>query len=267
MSVKAFLKSKQFLLNLMLAVVIGVVLLLLTILILRIYTDHGKSFAVPDMKGMSEKEVSELCEEQGLRYQILDSLFLKDAVPGAVVDQVPQAGSQVKKNRMVFLTICARNPEPVAMPKLTDISYRQALNVMESTGLEIGEIEYKPSQFNNLVLEQKIEGEPVEVGFLIVKGTKIDLVIGQAFTGEKTEVPELVGETFQGAKEKLGQVILNLGAVIYDRSFETEEDSLNARVWKQRPNSAENYQIDQGQPVDVWLTVDKEKLEKALKNR
>lgn len=264
MSLKLFLKSKVFLKQVIIAIAITLVLSYITMFILRIYTDHGESFSVPDLYGLTIEQAEEKVTSAGLKYQIIDSVFVKDAEPETIVGQVPAAGIQVKKNRTLFLTICTMAAEQVAMPKLVDIAYRQALNVIESSGLEVGNIEYKPSEYTNLVLEQMVNGEPVEVGVLITKGTKVDLVVGQIFSGEQTEIPNLLGDSFQDAKEKMNVAILNFGAIVYDDSFVSAEDSLNAKVWKQRPESSEKQKISQGQSIDVWLTVDEEKVQKAL---
>jgi beta-lactam-binding protein with PASTA domain len=267
MSIKAFLKSKIFFKQLAIAFVITILLFYITLLILRIYTDHGKSLSVPDLTGMTVEQAEKIINAKELSYQVIDSSFVKNAKPGTVIGQVPVAETQVKKNRTLFLTLCSMAPEQVAMPKLTDIAYRQALNVIESSGLEAGEIKYKPSEYTNLVLEQRVYGEPAEEGMLIPKGTKVDLVIGQTFSGEQTEIPDLLGNTYQDAREILGTAILNFGAVIFDDSFTSAGDSANARVWKQRPEPSINQKIYQGQSIDVWLTVDEEKLQEILSDK
>ena len=142
MGIKSFLKSKLFLKQLVLAIVITLVLAYLTMFMLRIYTDHGESYSVPDLNGMTVEQAEKVIVKSDFRFQVIDSMFVKDAVPGTIVGQVPVAGAMVKKNRTLFLTTCTMTPEQIAMPKLTDIAYQQALNVIESLGLEIGDIIY-----------------------------------------------------------------------------------------------------------------------------
>jgi len=267
MSLKAFLKSKLFLKNLGIAAGITLFLLLFAIFILRIYTDHGESLAVPDLHGMKAEQAAEKLDDKDLNFKIIDSLFVKGAEPGTIVGQIPVAGFRVKENRTVFFTICTRAPEMVPMPKLTDIAYRQALNILINQGLEIGNVEYKPSEYTDLVLDQQVYYKTIEVGQLIPKGTKIDLVVGQASNGEKTDVPYLIGDSYDEAKWKLDSLVLNFGAVIYEDSLAVENDTIIARIWKQRPDPSMNSQLIQGQSVDVWLTSDPEKLEKLLKNK
>lgn len=263
MSFKGYLINKRFWLNVLLAIVFTIVLLLATMYALRVYTNHGESFAVPDFTGMPLEDVKKEIMVRELQFQVTDSLYLKDAIPGSVIGQMPEAGFMVKRGRTIFMTICATKPEQVAMPKLTDISYRQALNLMMSYGLNVGNVDYVPSEFPNLVLEQKQYGEVVAEGQLVSKGSNIDLTVGQNRYGERTEIPNLLGVLVDQANELLTASYLNVGAIIYDESFDEETDTLSARVWQQRPEPIPGAKIDQGTSIDIWLTVDEEKIEKA----
>ena len=267
MSVKSFLKSKLFLKHLALAIVITFILIYFALFMLRTYTDHGNSYLVPDLSGLKVEQAGEVITKNGFRFQIVDSLYVKDAIPGSVVGQVPVAGAKVKKNRTLFLTTCTMTPEQISMPKLTDIAYLQAMNVIESLGLEIGNVVYKPSEYPNLVLEQHAFGEIAEVGMQIPKGTKVDLVVGQIFSDEEIDIPDLLGETYLAARDTLTANFLNFGAVIFDDSLSFEEDSILARIWKQRPEPSSSQKIHQGQSIDIWLTTDEEKLQNALQHK
>ena len=258
MSFKAFLKSKSFLLTLFFAIAITVVIVVITIYSIRIYTNHGESLLVPDLLGMELEKVDELLTENDLMYEISDSVYFGGAEPGAVVDQVPVAGFRVKEGRTIFLTICANAPEQVPMPKLTDISLRQATNILRNVGLVIGNVRYVSSEYPNLVLSQKLDGKEIVVGTMTGKGSQIDLTVGQSMLGEMTTVPNLFGATLEQAEGEITSLFLNVGAVIYDDSVLTLADSLDARIWQQRPESSSQEKIEQGTSIDLWLTADQE---------
>jgi hypothetical protein len=48
--------------------------------------------------------------------------------------------------------------------------------------------------------------------------------------------------------------MLNTGALIFDSSILTPEDSLNAIVWRQYPSTSNTRIINSGSSVDLWLT-------------
>jgi len=260
MSFKSFLTSRTFFIQLAIAIAIVVVLLLMTMFGIRKYTNHGESQPVPDLAGMKIEQAEQLLASKNLTYEISDSTYLDSAEPGSIIGQMPQAGHSVKEGRTIFLSICAIAPEQVAMPKLTDISFRQAVNIMQAEGLNVGVINYVPSEFSNLVLGQQINGQEVEPGVMVNKGSRVDLRIGKSSSGEKTVVPNLFGETLSQARSEIASLFLNVGAIIYDESVQSQEDSLNAKVWQQRPSNSSYDEIELGASIDVWLTMDDSKL-------
>ena len=261
MTLKEFLKSKLFKLNALAAVGITIILIVLTMLFLRIYTDHGDSVAIPDLKGKSSREVSTLLDNLDLRFQIRDSVYSNEVAPGTVLDQFPKPGMKVKENRTIFITMCALTQVKIPMPQLTDISYRQAINLIESSGLIAGKIEYKPSEFPNLVLEQKTGGRRIQVGEMIAKGSVVDLVLGSDSNGATSEVPNLFGRSLSEAQLTFGEAFLNAGVIIYDETITTEEQKIKALIWKQTPDPAEIFEVARGSAIDIWLTLDPTKLE------
>lgn len=261
MTLKEFLKSKTFKRNALAAIGIFIFLIVLNMFFLRIYTNHGDSVEIPELKGKTSDEVAAILDDLDLRFQIGDSVYSKETAPGTVLDQYPKAGMKVKENRVIFITLCALSQEMIAMPQLTDISYRQAINLIESNGLIAGNIEYQPSEFPNLVLEQKVEGKRIEVGERIAKGSVVDLVLGSDSNGEASEVPTLFGRNLAEARLTIGEAFLNVGIINWDESITTDEQKNKALIWKQTPDPTEIFEVARGTAIDIWLTLDPTKLQ------
>ncbi|MDP4183854.1 MAG: PASTA domain-containing protein [Bacteroidota bacterium] len=263
MSVSAFLKSKVFLKHLGFAIGITIVLLTLLMFLLRIYTGHGDAVEVPNFKGLSKEAAASLAEDKGLRVEFYDSVYHKGVQPGTIVGQLPQSGYKVKKNRTIYLVFASSRAEMIQMPNLKDISLRQAMALLESYGFVLGPIEYRASEYVNLVLDQKIDGRPVPVGERIPKGSTVSLVVGQGLGNKDIVIPNLVGLDLNLAKAILSDSLLNAGVVIYDKSILTEEDKLRAKIWKQKPAADDGSILKAGSSIDFWLTVDENKLKGA----
>jgi beta-lactam-binding protein with PASTA domain len=264
MTLREFLKTKTFKYNALAAIGITILLIVLNMFALRIYTDHGNIIEVPDLRGKTLTEVSKIMNRIDLRYHISDSVYSHETTPGTILDQFPKPGMKVKGNRVVDLILCAISQEMIPMPQLTDISYRQAVNIIEVSGLISGNIEYKQSEFPNLVLEQKVNGRPVAIGEMIPKGTKIDLVLGSESDGETSEVPTLFGKNLAEVRMILGEAFLNVGEINYDDSI-SEDQKVKAFVWKQSPDPANVFEVLHGTAIDIWLTTDPAKLEEKPK--
>jgi beta-lactam-binding protein with PASTA domain len=251
-----FLITKQFLRHLGLAAAITLILLLGTLLWLKVYTHHGRTILVPDLTGLTIEEVDDVTSSRRLRFEVVDSIFSTEMPRGTVLKQNPHATSRVKKNRKIFLTMNAVNPEMVSMPQLVGLSFRQARLALQNAGLLQGTITYRPDFAKNNVLQQMYRDTVINEGTLITKGAVIDLVLGMGLSSETTRVPDLVGLGVEEATEIISDYFLNLGAITYDESFEEAEDSTGALIWRQYPDYDELKRLNMGMEVDIWLTLD-----------
>jgi len=261
MELLRFLVSRLFLRNLFLAFAITFVVVIVIFLFLRIYTRHGQAMAVPDVRGLTLEETGQLILERKLLYKVVDSTYNSTVGRGCVVEQNPPPEFRVKKYRTIFITINAFNPEMVRMPDLVGVTLRQARVIAENAGLKVGRLTYVPDIAVNNVLQQKYKGTIIEAGDSIIKGSTVDLTLGRGLSDDKTVTPDLIGMILKEAEDRIISRYLNIGAVIYDGTIYTGEDSARAFVWKQKPSYEENKElINLGASVDIWLTVDSLKL-------
>lgn len=261
MSLKDFLTSRVFLKHLILAILLVLIITVFTLQRLKSYTRHGQSFPVPDFTGLTSQEIESMAEQNQMEYEIIDSVHFEGAKPGVVVEQVPEAGAKVKRNRVVFLTINSTVPEKVTLPKLTDISFRQAQALIENCGIVLGNISYEPSEYNSLVLKVEQNAKELKQGDIIFKGSSVDLVIGSSNGNQDTPLPNLTGLTFISADSLLQINLLKPGVLIFDGTVITSEDTISAFVWKQYPSIKNARIVNLGTSVDLWFTLDSLKLQ------
>jgi eukaryotic-like serine/threonine-protein kinase len=252
--------GKDFRSQLVLAFAIFFGIILSINLCLKLVTRHNSSYPVPDFKGLSLPQAVELADEENLRIQVMDSIYSSTQKRGTVVEQEPQPGFKVKKNRRIFLVMNAMKPEKVSMPNIVGVSLRQAMAILESRGLVIGRLRYIPDIATNNVLKQRHDGRDIDAGEDIIKGSQIDLVLGKAGGYEPTMVPEVKGLKLAEAKRKIVQAYLNIGAVEYDQSVKSSEDTVSAVVYKQKPDPEKYLNASMGTFLDIWLTVDDNKI-------
>lgn len=255
-----FISDHIILRNLVLAFLILILGILFTMVALKIYTRHSYNLTVPDFTGMTFDEAAETATSKDLRVEIIDSVYLNDFERGTIVDQHPVPLFRVKKNRKIFLTMNAVNPERVSMPDLVDLTVRQARSRLESSGLSVGNITYVPDIGINVVLDQRLGGSRVEAGDSILKGSSIDLVAGKGISDETTYVPNLTGLTADEAKIAASDQFLTIGAVVNDQSIITEEDQAKALIFRQSPQPENNATLPLGSSIDIWLTLDSTKV-------
>jgi beta-lactam-binding protein with PASTA domain len=154
------------------------IILLFFYVYLPITTNHGEAIKVPDLKGKTIGQTQEILTASSLRYQVSDSSYVVGAIPFSVISQNPEAGSGVKSNRKIYLTIASKNPPMVQMPELMGISFKEAGIRTKNLGLVLLQPNVVSSPFENLVINQYSNGKEIKTGTLIPKGTKIRLDIG-----------------------------------------------------------------------------------------
>ncbi len=255
-----FLASRTFWKHIALITGAGIIIVISVFIGLRIYTNHGQAFAVPDLRGLTVEEAEMVVRARRLNYQVADSVFISQEDRGRIFDQNPPPNFRVKENRTIFLTINAMNPERVPVPDVRGISLRQARALIETHGLQVGELKYVPDLAINNVLNQQYKGKDIRPGELIIRGESIDLVLGEGLGTRTTFVPDLVYLDHEAARNRILESSLNVGAAIYDGTVKTREDSLNAFVWRQRPEYTPDLQIRLGSMVDLWLSLDSTRL-------
>jgi beta-lactam-binding protein with PASTA domain len=260
MSIKDFILSKIFLKNIGLAALIFVGFIMALLIWLNFYTRHGQSRPVPSFIGLTMNQTVQLARKSRLKYQIIDSVYTSDVPRGCIAEQNPVPGFKVKKKRNIMLTINAFNPEMVAMPNLVNLPKRQAIALIESSGLQMGISRYTPDISFDVVLKQIYDGKEIQEGDSIQKGSEIDLLLGKGLSNQRTYVPDLIGMNIESARNKIMGASLTLVTSIFDNTVTTGQDSADAFVYKQNPDFSVDATLQLGSSIYLWLTVDSAKL-------
>jgi eukaryotic-like serine/threonine-protein kinase len=219
------------------------------------FTRHEEFVNVPDFVGKKSTSLEEFSGDS-IRFTIVDSLWDPNQPKGVVHAQDPAPGTQVKQGRMVYLYTTAVVPPTITMPKLEDLSQRQAQYICEGYGLK-AVFKEVDDPHRGAVVEQLYNGKRIEPGTPIEKGQTIVLKIGKG--DESTadvSVPNLVGLTFRQARGKLIDMQLEW-LVVPDAGI---KDTLNAIVYDQNPAPGSGRKIIPGSTIDLRVTMDKAKL-------
>lgn len=259
-----FLKSKIFLFNtggIILFVIVALVILSFS---LKIYTHHGDSYTVPTVLGMQIDDAITLIEDSDFAYEIIDTVFDDKYDKGAIVEQNPKPESLVKSGRKIYLIVNSRQDELVSMPQFVGMSMKMVSAMAENYGLVIGSLRYVPDIAVNVVIRQIFKGSEIAPGEKIKKGSTVDSVLGLGISDKTTIVPSLIGKNYKEANNTLLDLFLNTGAVMFDKTVRTKNDSIKAKVYRQSPSANTINEVNLGYSVDIWLTKDESLLNSSL---
>lgn len=249
------------------AVILGILLILFFFYIyLPLSTSHGETITVPDVRGIAYEELDDFLLQRNLNYVITkDSTYSPDYPPLTVLKQFPMPNSKVKENRKIYLTLNSSSPPLVKMPDLKDASLKMAQMVLNSFDLKLGEISYAPDLALNAVMVQKFEGQEIEPGTRLPKGSSIDLIVGNGFGKQTLESPNLIGQDEESAKIAIIGSGLKVGEVKYQKDgyavieVEVNEDSVTyerilvepGAVVKQQPTPGRSIRLQQ--KINLWV--------------
>ena len=180
MSIVKFLTSKTLLKQILLAVAALVVLCLIALQGIKISTNHGEFETVPDLKGKSISVAEIELEENNLVMQIQDSANYNPDYPKfSVIEQEPLAGTKVKENRKIYITLNPSGYRKIRVPDgLIDKTFRQVKPTLEALGFKVGKITYVDNLGKDMVLKLTHKGKTIKSGDKLPKTSVIDLVLG-----------------------------------------------------------------------------------------
>ncbi|GAB4376960.1 MAG: hypothetical protein Kow0075_04730 [Salibacteraceae bacterium] len=252
-----YIFTRAFLLNVLAAAVLIAACIGGAYYYLKKFTRSDEIVEVPDLSEYDLVEAEAMMKNSRLSVVVIDSLYLPGMRGGQIVDQQPPAGAKVKPDRKIYLTIARYSVPKVMVPNVLDQGLPIAIAKLESYGFKIGSLKAQPAECKDCVISMSINGEALNPGDKLPKGSRIDLVIGEGKTGARTTVPLLSGLTVEEAKELLLMHNLNLGAVRYD-DCSTSTDSATAQVYWQSNQPSEK--ISSGSSVYVYVSCDREKI-------
>lgn len=156
-----------------------VVIVWLCMLFLDVWTHHGDTATVPQIKDMPYEQARETLENHGLKIEISDSLYDKSVAPGTVMESWPKAGAVVKAGRSVYVTVTAFSPKhiTISMP-VTGVSVRQAVSYLSAMGVTSIRYVNVPSEYPDLVEHAHAQGRPIGVGSVIPVDAEVVLEVG-----------------------------------------------------------------------------------------
>ena len=162
----------------LLGLILVIVILVSAVLIwLNIYTQHGKEVEVPNVKGLMVGNAAIFFTEKNLNYTVIDSVFVKNAIPGSIAETTPPVGSKVKEGRIIYLKVNAYLPLLITIPDVKDSSQRQSLAMLRSLGFENVNVKMVSGVYRDLVMGLESRGALLEAGQRVPAGTPLSLLV------------------------------------------------------------------------------------------
>lgn len=242
-----FLTKRAFYIHLIIIIALVVAIIEITFLSLNSYTRHGEEISVPDFIGLNCDSVIALYKDE-FNFVMLDSVYSKSFPEGSFYQQDPLPDSRVKRGRRLYYVKVSEAPEKVVMPNLRNLSLRQAMVLLKANGLVVSELEFVDHFAKNAVVDQLFDGEAIDPGTEIIKGSEIKLLVGYGRDDKKTHLPNLITAKKESVKNSVLEASLNLGEEIF---MDFDADG-KYKVYKMEPAYDIQTLVTLGSKVNVW---------------
>ncbi len=254
----SFLRSPAFLRNIAAILVTLGILYGLLVFSLRIFTHHGSSIQIQDFTGMTIDQAREKAAANQLTLVITDSVFILEANPGTILNQLPEPFSRIKKNRSVYVTINSFMPPQVVLPSLVgNYDYNQYTRKLQRMGIKYRIIEKRFDQKleANTILFFYFNGEEItdarlREGVKVPKGSTLDFVVTER-RSDQVSIPDLTCKTYNQAAFVLSSMNLEIGQVFGEFANYDE-----AWVYRQDPPESGDIMVPVGTRVNLYLSAE-----------
>lgn len=256
-----FVTAKPLWVNILAALAIVLLLVLLFFGSLSWLTGYGKYEKIPVVTGQDVTAATKILQDKGFDVSILDSVYVDSIAKQAVIRQSPEGDAVVKSGRTVYLTVNRSIAPQVEMPNLAGFSIKSAEMYLQSLGLKLGYVTFKPDIARNSVLEQLYNDQPIAPGTRIPIGGVISFILGSGVGGSEINVPNVIGMTLAEARAYLATVSVNIGSIVAMGSI---SDSSSSFVVRQNPQpltdsvgvagSRVPNRIKAGQLMDIYIS-------------
>ena len=163
----SFKTNKFFWLNIAAMIVIVAVMVFGVLKWIDVYTHHGESVLVPDVKGMSVEEATKMFRNHGLVCSVSDTRYVKDKAAGIVLELKP-----------VYLTVNTLDVPLRMIPDVADnSSLRQAQAKLLSAGFKLNQVQLVNGE-KDWVYGVKYQGRQLTAGEKIPMGASLTLMVG-----------------------------------------------------------------------------------------
>lgn len=184
---------------------------------LNVYTHHGESIPVPDVRKHSIDETMDLLEDLGFAVVVNDTGYVKTLPPGTVLEQMPIPGTRVKSGRVIYLTINADDSPTLTLPDIIDnCSLREAQAKLTSMGFKLGD-------------PQLVAGEKDWVYGILVNGRSV--TAGQRISIES----KLIIQVGNGQRNAADSIYMT------DKPEQEYEESYDEGVMYENPSAGGDY--------------------------
>lgn len=182
------LLSRYVLMHLCLMFMVLAVLVVCAAFGTSVYTHHGESITVPDIRNKKLADARKLLVDLGLDVVVSDTGYNRQLPPDCVLQQIPAEGMKVKSGRVIYITVNAGTKPSLTIPDIIDnCSMREATAKLRILGFKVGPPQYIPGE-KDWVYGIVCRGRNLVAGSKVPLDVMVVLQVGNGSFGEDADL-------------------------------------------------------------------------------
>lgn len=213
-----------------------ILLLVFDKIVMPWYTGQGQEYTLENLKTMSFKKARARLNDIGLYADVVDSVIADTLPPGYIYNQFPEPGSKVKQGREIRFVI-TKSHDNIKMPNLIGMDFEAAKLKLGRKGIKAEENIVVTEEYTEDKPEGVVAKQSINPGIEINPTAPIQIVVSKGAPSKVYQVPDLIGNSLEKAKQRIKQSDLEVGMIEYK-----EVSDLNPHtIVKQVPKPGEKF--------------------------
>ena len=178
---------------------------------LDIYTHHGESIPIPDVRHKTFNDARYLLEQAGLQIEVSDTGYVRNLPPDCILEQSPAPGERVKSGHIIYVIVNASHTPTLTIPDIIDnSSLREAMAKLTAMGFKLTQPEYVDGE-KDWVYGITVKGRHVVAGDKVSVNDYITIQVGNGQRDSTEDIdyidaPEPIRQNDDGFEEESGDV-------------------------------------------------------------
>ncbi|MDO5707718.1 MAG: Stk1 family PASTA domain-containing Ser/Thr kinase [Andreesenia angusta] len=208
---------------------IAILLAFLTVIaasVIYIYSDGGifkSEVPVPSIVGLTVDEANKLLSTDELKVDIEGEEYSEEQPEGKILRQNIPAATKIEKGKKIGVVL-SQGPQPINVPSILGQDSETARLMLRDQGLILGA---QTEEFNDEVEAGLIISQDPAPDTSVQKNTEVNIIISKGKEVYYSDVPNLIGLSFDQASAQLNSAQLSIGQVNYEFSSQKRGTVIN----------------------------------------
>lgn len=168
---------------------------------IAIYTHHGESIAVPDLRHKKLADAQHIVDVLRLKLVVSDTGYVKTLPPNSILEQSLEPGEHVKSGHVIYVTVNTGSTPTLTLPDVVDnSSLREAMAKLQAMGFKLAMPQFVPGE-KDWVYGITVRGRSVQAGDRISIEDSLTIQAGNGLR-DSTEVVDYVDPVYPEEEEE-----------------------------------------------------------------